>query len=105
MENNGGLEKGDGDNEVIDVATDYEESLLQVTPREGLRMLDQLVFVTGICKEDHRALFSKDRTLSTAYKKQGILLFFCSMLTTNVYKALFLAVKAFYVAKTNQEPI
>ena len=56
----GGLEKEDSDNEVIDVATDYnEESLLQVTPREGLRMLDQLVFVTGICKEDRRALFSK----------------------------------------------
>ena len=45
----------------MDVATDYdEESLLQVTPREGLRMLDQLVFVTGICKKDRRALFSKD---------------------------------------------
>ena len=45
----------------IDVATDYhEESLLQVTPREGLRMLNQLVFVTGICEEDRRALFSKD---------------------------------------------
>ena len=58
----GGLEKGDSDNEVIDVATDYdEESLLKVTPREGLRILDQLVFVTGICKEDRRALFSKDR--------------------------------------------
>ena len=43
--NLGGLEKGDRDNEVIYVATDYhEESLLQVTPREGLRMLDQLVF-------------------------------------------------------------
>ena len=37
----GGLEKGDIENEVIDIATDYdEESLLQVTPREGLRMLD-----------------------------------------------------------------
>ena len=39
-------------NMVIDVATDdyEEESLLQVAPREGLRMLDQLVFVTGICE-------------------------------------------------------
>ena len=55
-----GLEKGDSDNEVIDVATDDdEESLRQVTSREGLRMLDQLVFVTGICKEDRRALFFK----------------------------------------------
>ena len=55
------LENGDSDNEVIDVPTDYdEESLLQVAPREGLRMLDQLVFVTGICKENCRALFSKD---------------------------------------------
>ena len=32
--------------------------MLQVTSREGLRMLDQLVFVTGICEEDRRALFS-----------------------------------------------
>ena len=50
----GGLDKGYSDKEVIDVATDddEEESLLQVTPREGLRMLDHLVFVTGICKED-----------------------------------------------------
>ena len=56
----GGLEKGASDNELIDVSTHYdEESLLQVTPREGLRMLDQLIFVTGICKEDRRVLFSK----------------------------------------------
>ena len=65
------------DNEVMDVATDddEEESLLQVTPRGGLRMLDQLVFVTGICEEDRRTLFSiKERmeTLSIAYKKQSI---------------------------------
>ena len=34
----GGLVKGDSDNEVIDVATDddEEESLLHVTPREGI---------------------------------------------------------------------
>ena len=58
-EYHGGLEKGDCDTEVIDVATDYdEESLLQVNPREGLRMLDQFVFSTGICEEDRRALFS-----------------------------------------------
>ena len=73
----GGLENGDSDNEVIDVATDDDgESLLQLTPREGLRMLDQLVFVTGICEEDHGALFSiKERmeTLSIAYKKQSII--------------------------------
>ena len=76
----GGLEKGDSDNEVIDVATDddEEESLLQVTPREGLRMLDELFFVTGICEEDRKALFSiKERmeTLSIAYKKQSILVY------------------------------
>ena len=64
-------------NIVIDVATDddEEESLLQVTPREGLRMLDQLVFVTGICEYDRIALFSvKERmeTLAIAYKKQNI---------------------------------
>ena len=58
-EYHGGLGKGGSDNEVIDVATDNDEegSLLQVTPREGLRMLDQLVFVTGICEKDRRALF------------------------------------------------
>ena len=49
--------------EVIDVATDddEEESLLQVTPREGLRMLDHLVCVIGICEEDRRALFFSKR--------------------------------------------
>ena len=36
----GGQEKGDSDNEVIDVAIFYdEESLLQVTPREGLSLV------------------------------------------------------------------
>ena len=53
-----GLEKGDSDNEVIEVV--IEVIFASSDPCEGLRMLDQLVFVTGICKEDRRALFSKD---------------------------------------------
>ena len=37
-EYHGGMEKGDSDNKVIDIATDYdEESLLQVNPREKFK--------------------------------------------------------------------
>ena len=77
----GGVESGDDDGDEADEVTndddddndDQEESSSEISPREALGMLDQLVHVAGISKDDRNSLVSiKERmeSLVISHKKQ-----------------------------------